>query len=173
MLRKGRFDNLFFVDLPDERERAAIWAIQIAKYKRDPERFDLKALAWDSDGLTGAEIEQVVIEALYQCFADNREVDQASVEAGLAGSVPLATTMAERIGTLREWARTRASAATTRIDGRGGIGKRRIMSGVEGGIEWGRMGNKKGCSRLDRLFLGGCGRALREWQNTETEHYCR
>jgi len=112
MLRKGRFDNLFFVDLPHEAERRAIWAIQIARHRRNPEHFNLRTLAKSSEGMTGSEIEQAFIEALYQAFTDGREPDDATVQNILAATVPLSTTMAERIQTLRQWAQTRAQPAT-------------------------------------------------------------
>jgi SpoVK/Ycf46/Vps4 family AAA+-type ATPase len=101
MLRKGRFDNLFFVDLPGQTERAAIWAIQVRKYGRTPEAYDLKALATASDRMTGSEIEQAFVEALYAGFADAKEPDDATVHAVLRNAVPLAGTMAEKVEALR------------------------------------------------------------------------
>ena len=73
MLRKGRFDELFFVDLPNQAEREAIWEIQIAKYSRDPKDFDLVQLARATEGLTGSEIENVFVEALYEGFDQDKE----------------------------------------------------------------------------------------------------
>src|ERR1051326_7462947 len=65
LLRKGRCDELFFIDLPNQQERQAIWRIQIAKFKREAEKFDLVQLARATEGLTGSEIEQVFIESLH------------------------------------------------------------------------------------------------------------
>lgn len=113
MLRKGRFDNLFFVDLPNETEREAIWAIQIKRYNRKPEDFDLKRLAECSTGMTGSEIEQAFVEALYAGFADGKEPTEKTIEAVVARSVPLSKTMAEQIESLRTWAKTRAQFATS------------------------------------------------------------
>src|SRR5512141_1654205 len=73
MLRKGRWDELFFIDLPTREEREAIWQIQIARYGRPPEDFDLAALAKGTDGFTGSEIEQVFVEALYRGFDQETE----------------------------------------------------------------------------------------------------
>ena len=70
LLRKGRWDDLFFVDLPNLEERDAIWCIQIGRHGRDRGRYDTLALARASEGLTGAEIEQTVIDALYAGFRD-------------------------------------------------------------------------------------------------------
>ena len=73
MLRKGRFDELFFVDLPNQQEREAIWEIQIGKYGRDPKDFDLVQLAKATEGLTGSEIENAFVEALYLAFDSGGE----------------------------------------------------------------------------------------------------
>src|SRR5260221_8955541 len=73
MLRKGRWDELFFVDLPNREEREAIWQIQISKYRRVTKDFDFVQLARATDGLTGSEIEAVFVESLYQAFDDAKE----------------------------------------------------------------------------------------------------
>jgi SpoVK/Ycf46/Vps4 family AAA+-type ATPase len=111
-LRKGRFDELFFVDLPNQSERELIWAIQIAKYGRDSEKYDIGALAKATEGFTGAEIEQVFIDALYAAFANTKEPSMLGISMMLKDAVPLSRLMAEPIKTLREWSKGRARLAT-------------------------------------------------------------
>jgi SpoVK/Ycf46/Vps4 family AAA+-type ATPase len=111
-LRKGRFDELFYVDLPNPQEREAIWGIQIAKYGRKPKGYNLGALAIGSDGFTGAEIEQAFIEGLYEAFQKNREPDTVALSTLLATQVPLSRLMGEQIAALRQWAAGRARPAT-------------------------------------------------------------
>ena len=113
LLRKGRFDELFFVDLPGQTEREAIWGIHIRKYRRKPEDFDLQRVARESDRMTGSEIEQAFIEALYAEFAAGKEPDNVIISTVIAQSVPLAATMAEKIEALRTWAKSRAQMATS------------------------------------------------------------
>lgn len=119
-LRKGRFDELFFVDLPNQAERELIWAIQIAKYGRDPGKFDLAGMAKATEGFTGAEIEQVFIDALYAAFAKGKEPSTLSISLILNDAVPLSRLMAEQIKQLREWARGRARCATSQETSKGG-----------------------------------------------------
>ena len=95
LLRKGRWDDLMFVDLPNEQEREAIWKIQIARHGRDRSHFDTLALAKASEGFTGAEIEQSVIDALYAAFAVGREPGMPEISKALAETVPLSKLMAE------------------------------------------------------------------------------
>jgi SpoVK/Ycf46/Vps4 family AAA+-type ATPase len=111
MLRKGRWDELFFVDLPSQPEREAIWNIQIARHGRKPKEFDTTQLARATDGLTGSEIEAVFVEALYQAFDDGEEPTDLAVAGVLTEFVPLSKTMAEQIAGLRSWARGRARPA--------------------------------------------------------------
>ena len=111
-LRKGRFDELFFVDLPNQEEREAIWAIQIAKYGRKPESYNCVALAKATDGFTGAEIEQAFIEGLYDAFSRGKEPVVTSLGTLLATQVPLSRLMSEPITALRNWAKGRARPAT-------------------------------------------------------------
>jgi hypothetical protein len=115
LLRKGRWDECWFVDLPDTRERAAIWEIVVAKYGRDPSVIEIGALARASDRHTGAEIEAAYVEAMHRAFTEDREPTELDLGEVLATSVPLATTMAEPIERLRQWASGRARSA----DGRG------------------------------------------------------
>ena len=112
LLRKGRFDEIFFVDLPSQKEREQIWQIQIAKYGRKPEDFDIVQLSRISDGLTGSEIEAVFTEALYTAFASNREPSDLDIAGSMNEFTSLAETMAESIKALRVWARSRARLAT-------------------------------------------------------------
>ena len=112
LLRKGRFDEIFFVDLPSAKEREQIWMIQIAKYGRKPEDFDIVQLSRITDGLTGSEIEAVFTEALYTAFASNREPSDLDIAGSMTEFTSLAETMAESIKALRTWARGRARLAT-------------------------------------------------------------
>lgn len=112
MLRKGRWDELWFVDLPGRQEREAIWPIQIAKYGRDPREFDIPQLARATDGLTGSEVEAVFVEALYRAFDRGEEPTDLDVGAALVDFVPLSKLMAEQIAGLRQWAQGRARPAT-------------------------------------------------------------
>jgi SpoVK/Ycf46/Vps4 family AAA+-type ATPase len=112
LLRKGRFDEIFFVDLPDVHEREAIFAIHLQKRLRDPRRFDLKTLARGSEHFSGAEIEQVVISALYRAFAEKRELATGDISQAIEETVPLYFTYEERVKELRDWARRRARFAS-------------------------------------------------------------
>jgi len=113
MLRKGRWDELWFVDLPTREEREAIWEIQIARYHREPSAFDVRMLAKSTEGLTGAEIEQVFIEALYRSFARDEEPVDLTIGEVLVDNVPLSRLMAEQITALRQWAKGRSRNATS------------------------------------------------------------
>ena len=113
LLRAGRWDQMFFVDLPTGEERQEIWKIQVAKHGRDAKDFDVVQLARASDGLTGSEIEAVFVEALYQGFDEEREPTDLTIAQVLTEFVPLSKTMAEQIGALRTWAKGRARMATT------------------------------------------------------------
>ncbi len=111
-LRKGRWDDMFVVDLPNTDERRAIWDIHIRKYGRDPGKLDIAGLVKGSDGFTGAEIEQAFIEGLYLAFAESREPTTIDLATVLSETVPLAKLMAEQIATLRKWAQGRARPAS-------------------------------------------------------------
>jgi ATPase family associated with various cellular activities (AAA) len=113
LLRKGRFDEIFFIDLPALAERKDIFAIHVAKRGRDPSRYDLDALARRAEGFSGAEIEQAVVSALYDAFAEGKELEAHHLEGAVADSLPLSTTMREDIDHLRDWARTRTRAASS------------------------------------------------------------
>jgi SpoVK/Ycf46/Vps4 family AAA+-type ATPase len=113
MLRKGRFDELFFVDLPNLEEREAIWKIQIGKYGRDFKDFDTVQLARATEGLTGSEIENVFVESLFQSFDVDKEPTDLTIAGVLNEFVPLSKMMAEQITGLRGWAKGRARLATS------------------------------------------------------------
>ena len=111
LLRKGRFDEIFFVDLPRKETRTIIFAIHLKKRKRDPARFDLNALAEAAEGYSGAEIEQAVASALHDAFEAKAELDTERVLKALKISPPLSVTMAERVAALRDWAAGRCVPA--------------------------------------------------------------
>jgi len=113
LLRKGRFDEAFFCDLPNQAEREAIWNIQVSKYGRKPDDFDVVQLAKATEGLTGSEIEQVFVDALYRGFAQDQEPTDLTIAEILTGFVPLSKLMAEQINGLRQWAKGRARLATS------------------------------------------------------------
>ena len=104
-----------FVDLPNEEERTAIWGIQIQKYGRDAKEFDLVTLAKATDGLTGSEIEQVFVEALFWGFEQEKEPTDLTIAQVLTEFVPLSKLVAEQISGLRTWAKGRAKQATTQL----------------------------------------------------------
>jgi SpoVK/Ycf46/Vps4 family AAA+-type ATPase len=112
LLRKGRFDEIFFVDLPKQVEREEILAIHLARRHRAPRRFDLQALAREMEGFSGAEIEQAVISALYDAFEAEGRLTQEDLHRNVRQTVPLSQTMSERITALRNWARTHARPAS-------------------------------------------------------------
>jgi SpoVK/Ycf46/Vps4 family AAA+-type ATPase len=107
LLRKGRFDEIFFVDLPTPAVRAEIFVIHLAKRGLDSKGFDIDALVAASDGFSGAEIEQAVIAAQYEAHAVDRPLDTAMLVDGLRGTRPLSVVRAEEIDALRRWAAER------------------------------------------------------------------
>lgn len=111
LLRKGRFDEIFFVDLPKRETRKAIFGVHLKKRGREVSEFDLGVLADASDGFSGAEIEQAIVSALYSAFAEDRDIDTESVRLELVRTHPLSVTMAEKIQDLRAWATNRAVSA--------------------------------------------------------------
>jgi SpoVK/Ycf46/Vps4 family AAA+-type ATPase len=111
LLRKGRFDEIFFVDLPDAPTREEIFRIHLGRRKLAPEAFDVRALAAAADGFSGAEIEQAVVAAGYEAHAAKRPLDTALVAEELARTRPLSVVMAERVAELRAWAAGRTVPA--------------------------------------------------------------
>ena len=124
LLRKGRFDEIFFIALPTAIERAQIFTIHLQRFGRNPDGFKVEELALRAEHFSGAEIEQVVVSGLYAAFAEGVELQQRHLVTALSETMPLAVTMREDIARLREWARTRtrpASASEPERPGRIGI----------------------------------------------------
>ncbi|MGL5017090.1 MAG: AAA family ATPase, partial [Luteolibacter sp.] len=113
-LRKGRFDELFFVDLPDAQERAQIWDIVIKRHGRKPADFDTVAMSRACEQFTGAEIEAVFIDAMHEGYADGREPRAKDILEAMTHTVPLANLMDGQIAALRHWAKGRAREAAGR-----------------------------------------------------------
>ncbi len=111
LLRKGRFDEVFFVDLPGAEARRAIFALHLERRGLDPDAFDLESLASAADGYSGAEIEAAVVGAQYRALAARRPLATADVAAELGATRPLSVTRAEDVAALRAWADGRALAA--------------------------------------------------------------
>lgn len=114
-LRKGRFDEIFFVDLPNAQERKEIFKIHLSKRRRDINRFDLDQLVGICDGFSGAEIEQALVAAMYEAFAQDREFTQLDIIAAVKATLPLSKTMNEQVTALRDWARQRARPAASSV----------------------------------------------------------
>ena len=111
LVRKGRFDETFFVDLPDEKTRAEVLAIHMARRELKPQLYPLEQLAAATDGFSGAELEHLVVAALYAAHADNQPLTTEHLQAEIAATRPLSVVMAEPIAELRQWAESRAVAA--------------------------------------------------------------
>jgi AAA+ superfamily predicted ATPase len=111
LLRKGRFDEIFFVDLPTPEVRKQIFAIHLHKRNRNPADFNLDLLAQSSEDYSGSEIEQAVIAALHEAYANKTELDTQRIVAALEGSPPLSATMAEKVTALRRWSKGRCVPA--------------------------------------------------------------
>jgi SpoVK/Ycf46/Vps4 family AAA+-type ATPase len=112
LLRKGRLDEIFFVDLPSDAEREEVFRIHLNKRGRPPENFDLPTLVQSSREFSGAEVEEAIISALYDAFYGGQELATEHVLAALKETVPLAKTMDEQINRLRSWADGRARNAS-------------------------------------------------------------
>lgn len=111
LIRKGRLDEIFFVDLPDGETRAEIFRIHLRKRDQQMETLDFRQLAAASRGFSGAEIEQAVVSAIYHVQAGNQPLSQAALLAEIDRTMPLSVTMAEKISYLRDWAQGRTVAA--------------------------------------------------------------
>ncbi len=111
LLRKGRFDEVFFVDLPDAATRAEIFKLHLARRQLKEADYDIAAFAAATDGFSGAEIEQVVVAALYAAAADKTAPTQQHLLNEIRNTRPLSVLMAERVEALREWARSRTVPA--------------------------------------------------------------
>jgi AAA+ superfamily predicted ATPase len=112
VLRKGRFDEIFFVDLPDVASRHNIYKIHLARAGRNPARFDTATLAELSDGFSGAEIEAAVMAGLFRALYENRELETGDIAAAIGETFPLSDTMREEIQRIRNWAKGRARPAS-------------------------------------------------------------
>lgn len=111
LMRKGRFDEIFFVDLPDQDARREIFLIHLRNRNFDPARFDLDTLAQHTEHFSGAEIEQAVVAALYSASARREPLSTAMVLQEIDSTYPLAVTLAEKITALRQWAEGRTVSA--------------------------------------------------------------
>jgi len=104
LVRKGRFDEIFFVDLPGDEVRNSILAIHLANRNQALKRFDLRQLAQATEGFSGAEIEQAIVSSLYAAHAKSEPLETAHLLAEIEDTRPLSVVMAERIAAMREWA---------------------------------------------------------------------
>ena len=116
LLRKGRFDEIFFVDLPSREERNQIFEIHIKLRGRDPANFDVRSHVEATDGFSGSEIEQVVISALYDAFDKDDELSDEYIAQAIEETVPLSRTMQEDIASMRDWAKSRARLASEELN---------------------------------------------------------
>lgn len=112
LIRKGRFDELFFVDLPNQAERKQIFSIQLARRKQNPSEFNLEQVVTAARGYSGAEIDAAVQTAMYASFSSKQPLNTQALLEALQATVPLSTTRAEEIQALRDWAGTRAVPAS-------------------------------------------------------------
>jgi SpoVK/Ycf46/Vps4 family AAA+-type ATPase len=111
LLRKGRFDEIFFVDLPSETARKGIFEIHLKKRGQSASSFDSAALAGAAQGFSGAEIEQAVVSALYAAHARKETLTTEHIKSEIAATRPLSVVMAEKIAYLRAWASSRTVLA--------------------------------------------------------------
>jgi SpoVK/Ycf46/Vps4 family AAA+-type ATPase len=111
MLRKGRFDEIFFVDLPDAANREAIFKIHLRKRRLEENAFDLPTLVTAAEGFSGSEIEQAVVSAMYVARAQGREVTQEDLLLEMEQTRPLSVIMREQVAALRLWASERTVSA--------------------------------------------------------------
>ena len=123
LLRKGRFDEIFFVDLPSFKERMEIFRVHLRKRLKNDEvcikikhnnEEIIKKLAIATEGFIGSEIEQIVISALYDAFFENRPLEFSDFEKAISNTVPLSSTQKEQILAIREWANVRAVCASSK-----------------------------------------------------------
>jgi SpoVK/Ycf46/Vps4 family AAA+-type ATPase len=111
LMRKGRMDEIFFVDLPDAAVREEIFRIHLKKRKLDPAQFDVPQLARAADGFAGAEIEQAIVSGIYEAMAAKEPLSTKHILTELAHTKPLSVVMAEKIEALRQWAAERTVSA--------------------------------------------------------------
>jgi SpoVK/Ycf46/Vps4 family AAA+-type ATPase len=119
-LRKGRFDEIFFVDLPTQRERIEIFKVHLEKRLRNPDvkgnyeinSSNLEYLSSLTEGFSGSEIEQIVISGLFEAYSEDRSVSQKDFENSISNTIPLSVTQSDQIRSIRDWANLRAVSAT-------------------------------------------------------------
>lgn len=112
LLRKGRFDEIFFIDLPVSEERKDIFSIHLKKRRRNPEMFNIDLFSEKAKGFTGSEIEQLIISGLYHAFDKDRDLIDDDILFEIQETVPSSVTFRERIDSLRDWAKNRARPAS-------------------------------------------------------------
>jgi SpoVK/Ycf46/Vps4 family AAA+-type ATPase len=112
LLRKGRFDEIFYVDLPSKEERVEILKIHLEKRKRAPGNFDMGKISRETHGFSGSEIEEVIVSGLYDAFNQGEELKQEHLEQVIKTMIPLSQTMEEQIRGIRDWAKLRARRAS-------------------------------------------------------------
>jgi SpoVK/Ycf46/Vps4 family AAA+-type ATPase len=112
MIRKGRFDEVFFVDLPSQEEREQIFKIHITNRGKAITDISVRDLASSAEGFTGAEIEQCIVNAMYDCFSRNRDLTIPDIYRAMGRTVPLSVTMKEQITKTKRWADNRAVRAS-------------------------------------------------------------
>lgn len=134
LLRKGRFDEIFFVDLPTPQEREAILEIHLRKRGRKSEKFELDELVKVTDGFTGAEIEEAINDAMFAAFDEEREFTTQDIKVAVEATSPLSKFMGEKVATLRAWAKNRTRSASGQVEKktkRGGGPGNRHLGGVQ------------------------------------------
>ena len=112
LLRKGRFDDVFYVDLPTQQERADIFSIGLRENGRDPKAFNVSQLAVAADQLSGAEIKEAIMDGMFTAFGEGKEVTDTHIVNAISATMPLARTMKEKIDHVRAWAKDHARPAT-------------------------------------------------------------
>lgn len=112
LLRKGRLDEIFFVDLPNFEERCEVFRIHLRKKGRDPDQFDSNLLAEKSDGFNGAEIEESIVSALFDALSRETDLSTEIIAASITETIPLSKTMSEQLEQMRNWAQGRARPAS-------------------------------------------------------------
>lgn len=116
LLRRGRFDEIFFIDLPATPERETILALHLSRRRRDPATFDVPLLAAAADGFSGSEPEGAVVGALYRAYADDADLTTDRILDEISHTTPLSRTRGEDISRMRSWARGRAVPASAGPD---------------------------------------------------------
>lgn len=112
LLRRGRFDDIFFVDLPNSVERKAIWNIHISKKNRKPENFNVDLFTFNTEGFSGSEIESCFVDAMFKAYSEDREVNNEDVLEAISTCVPLSKMAPENLNRMREWSKGKAKSAS-------------------------------------------------------------